>query len=107
MNGDGRADLLVLGRNGYFPQSFQGRWSAQHFVQYANSPSVTFGDAELRLIDLDGDGVVDALRTGVDLELFFNDPLRGWGLPQVVQRSAIDGFPELHFSDPRVRSSPT
>lgn len=103
MNGNGRADLLVLDRNGYFPQSFQGRWSAQDFVQYAGSPSVTFDDAELRLIDLDGDGVVDALRTGVDLELFLNDPARGWGLPEVVQRSAIEGFPDLHFSDPRVK----
>ena len=103
MNGDGRADLLVLDRNGYFPQSFQGRWSAQDFVQYQHSPAVTFDDAELRLLDLDGDGVVDALRTGVDLELFLNDPRRGWGLPHIVPRSSLAGFPDLHFSDPRVK----
>lgn len=103
MNGDGRADLLVLDRNGYFPQSFLGNWRAQDFVRYTDAPGVAFGDAELRLIDLDGDGVVDALRTGPELELFFNDPQRGWGLPQLVGRFAIPGFPDVGFSDPRVK----
>jgi hypothetical protein len=43
MNGDGRADLLVLHQRGYFPLGFQGRWSRQGFVQYASAPSVTLG----------------------------------------------------------------
>lgn len=103
MNGDGRADLLVLARQGYFPQSFLGDWSAEAFVRYSESPAVTFDDAELRLIDLDGDGVVDALRTGVDLELFLNDPRRGWALPTLVPRTAVDRFPDVRFSDPRVK----
>jgi RHS repeat-associated protein len=103
MNGDGRADLLVLARNGYFPQSFLGNWRAQDFVRYTDAPGVTFGDAELRLVDLDGDGVVDALRTGSELELFFNDPERGWDVPQIVSRSAVTGFPDVGFSDPRVK----
>src|SRR5690606_3074118 len=60
-------------------------------------------DAELRLVDLDGDGVVDALRTGTNLELFLNDPSRGWGVPQIVPRSVIEEFPDLSFSNPRVK----
>jgi RHS repeat-associated protein len=103
MNGDGRADLLVLERNGYFPQKFFGRWSADGFVEYEHSPAVNFADAELRLLDVDGDGVVDALRTGVDLELFINDPDRGWEPPALIQRSTIDDFPNLNFSDPHVK----
>jgi RHS repeat-associated protein len=103
MNGDGRADLLVLERNGYFPQKFLGRWSADGFVEYEHSPAVNFADAELRLLDVDGDGVVDALRTGIDLELFINDPDRGWEPPALIQRSTIDDFPNLNFSDPHVK----
>jgi hypothetical protein len=103
MNGDGRADLLVLQQRGYFPLSFQGRWSPQGFVQYAHSPSVTFGDNNIRLVDLDGDGVVDALRTGVSFELFFNDPLKGWETVETRPRQPLEVFPNLSFSDPRVK----
>jgi RHS repeat-associated protein len=103
MNGDGRADLLVLQRGGYFPLSFQGRWSQQGFVQYAVAPSVNFGDNDTRLVDLDGDGVIDALRTGVDFELFFNDPLKGWETVETRPRQPLEVFPNLSFSDPRVK----
>ena len=103
MNGDGRADLLVLQQSGYFPLSFQGRWSAQGFVEYASSPSVNFGDDDLRLVDLDGDGVIDALRTGVSFELFFNDPAKGWETVETRPRQPLDEFPDLSFSDPRVK----
>jgi RHS repeat-associated protein len=103
MNGDGRADLLVLNQRGYFPLSFQGRWSPQGFVQYARSPSVNFGDNNIRLVDLDGDGVIDALRTGVSFELFFNDPLKGWETVETRPRQPLEAFPDLNFSDPQVK----
>ena len=101
MNGDGRADLLVLQQAGYYPLSFQGRWGG--FVQYAVAPSVNFGGNDTRLVDLDGDGVIDALRTGVDFELFFNDPLKGWETVETRPRQPLEGFPNLSFSDPRVK----
>ena len=103
MTGNGRADLLVLDSNGYFPMSFLGRWSVAHFVSYQDAPSVTFDDAELRLVDLDGDGVADALRTGIDLELYRNDPVKGWQPPELRPRGPLDEFPDLSFSDPRVK----
>jgi len=103
MNGDGRADLLVLPQQGYFPLSFQGRWSAQGFVQYATAPSVNFDDNTLRLVDLDGDGVIDALRTGVSFELFFNDPRKGWETVETRQRRPLEEFPDVSFADPRVK----
>lgn len=103
MNGDGRADLLVLHQSGYFPLSFQGRWSQQGFVRYASSPSVNFGDNNTRLVDLDGDGVIDALRTGTSFELFFNDPVKGWESVETRPRQPLEAFPNLSFSDPRVK----
>ncbi|GAA1783696.1 hypothetical protein GCM10009712_33780 [Pseudarthrobacter sulfonivorans] len=101
LNGDGRADLLVLGRGGYFPQGFGGRW--ERFVEYPQAPSIAFDDTELRLVDLDGDGVVDALRTGQDFELFLNDPHTGWQRPQLRSRGPAEEFPNVRFSDPRVK----
>jgi RHS repeat-associated protein len=103
MNGDGRADLLVLNQNGYFPLSFEGRWSRQGFVQYPQAPSATFGDPTMRLVDLDGDGVVDALRTGVNFELFFNDPVKGWETVETRPRRPLEAFPDVTFADQRVK----
>jgi RHS repeat-associated protein len=103
LNGDGRADLLAQDLGGYFPLGFQGRWSAQGFVRYDHLPSVTLNAPDVRLMDLDGDGVVDALRTGAQdgFELFFNDPLAGWD--RIETRPPLEDFPDLSLADPRVK----
>ncbi len=67
------------------------------------SPSVNFGDNNFRLVDLDGDGVIDALRTGASFELFFNDPVKGWETVETRPRRPLEVFPNLSFSDPRVK----
>ena len=103
MNGDGRADLLVVPQHGYYPLSFEGQWSRRGFVAYAKTPSVNFGDADTRLVDLDGDGVIDALHTGVNFDLFFNDPVSGWDRVETRPRRPRTEFPDVRFSDPRVK----
>src|SRR5262249_4212021 len=103
MNGDGRADLLVLSKQGYFPLSFQGQWSPQGFVHYASSPSPNFfADNNVRLVDLNGDGVIDALRTDADFALYFNNPITGWSTTP-ENRSPPEDFPNLGFADSRVK----
>jgi RHS repeat-associated protein len=57
----------------------------------------------VRLFDLDGDGVTDALRAGSRLECFFNDPEAGWTTTRTVERRALEVFPNVGFSDPRVK----
>jgi len=103
MNGDGRADLLVLDRRGYFPLGFTGRWRPEGFVRYPTAPNVDFADQDLRLLDLDGDGVIDALRTSQRFELFFNDPQTGWDRVETRPRRPREEFPDVRFSDPRVK----
>jgi RHS repeat-associated protein len=103
MDGDGRADLLSLQMGGYFPLSFEGRWSPEGFVSYAQVPSVELGAVDVRLMDVDGDGVVDAIRTGTEIELFLNDPEHGWVDVETRPRRPLAEFPDVTFTDPRVR----
>jgi RHS repeat-associated protein len=102
-DGDGRTDLLVTTGTlvGYYPLRFGGLWDRRSFQPYRFAPSFGLKDPEVRLVDLDGDGVTDAIRAGSRLECFFNDPKAGWNETRRVERPASGGFPG-NFSDPRV-----
>lgn len=104
-NGDGRSDLLVTqnGLTGYFPLQFNGQWNRKSFQRYRQAPSFNLEDPEVKLVDLDGDGVTDAIRSGTRLECFFNDPHSGWNGTRWVERQTPDVFPNVNFSDPRVK----
>jgi RHS repeat-associated protein len=106
-NGDGRTDLLVTQGTtaGYYPMQFNGRWSRGSFQRYAYAPSFDLKDPEVRLIDLDGDGVTDAIRSGSRLECFFNDRREGWRPDNTrwASRESLDVFPNVNFSDPHVK----
>ena len=104
-DGDGRIDLLatVNGLSGYFPLNFNGAWDRRSFQRYDFAPSFNLEDPEVQLVDLDGDGVTDAVRSGSRMEYYFNDPQEGWNGARRVNRRALDEFPNVNFSDPRVR----
>ncbi|MCE7985211.1 MAG: hypothetical protein DYG89_28905 [Caldilinea sp. CFX5] len=104
-NGDGRADLMVTtnGMAGYFPLRFGALWDRRSFQRYAVAPSFNLEDPAVRLVDLNGDGVTDAIRAGSRLECFFNDPHVGWQEVRFVERQALAHFPNVSFADPRVK----
>jgi RHS repeat-associated protein len=104
-DGDGRMDLLVSGstESGYFPLDFHGGWDRRSFHRYEVSPSFNLKDPEVRLLDLTGDGVTDVLRSGARFECFFNDPHKGWTGTRRIERRGFDEFPDVSFSDPRVK----
>ena len=104
-DGDGRTDLLISTEtmNGYYPSRFGAIWDSRSFQRYRKAPSFDLKDPEVRLVDLDGDGVTDAIRSGNRLECFFNDPKQGWNDTRFVERLALDVFPNVSFSDPRVK----
>ena len=104
-NGDGRTDLLITNgaQSGYFPLSFDGGWDRRSFQPYRQAPSFSLKDPEVKLVDLDGDGVSDAIRSGSRFECFFNDPKSGWSKTRFVERQALAVFPNVNFSDQRVK----
>ncbi|WP_179959358.1 SpvB/TcaC N-terminal domain-containing protein [Marinobacter changyiensis] len=104
-DGDGRIDLLATdnGLAGYFPLNFDGTWNRRSFRRYDLAPSFNLQDPEVALVDLDGDGVTDAVRSGSRLEYYFNDPQEGWNDTRRVARRSLEAFPDVHFADPRVK----
>ena len=111
MDGDGRPDLVVSNAltTGYWPlQRRRGDaagapagFDPTAFVQADRAPTFSLFDPSVRLIDLDGDGRMDALRAGERPTAAFNDGRGGFGRLQVLR--APDGLRGLDFSDPRVR----
>ena len=106
-DGDGRADLLVTadGLAGYFPLRFGGVWDRRSFQRYRAAPSFDLEDPEVKLVDLDGDGLTDVVRSGARFECFFNDrdPRKAWSRTRRVERRTLDAFPNVSFADPRVK----
>lgn len=104
-NGDGRADLLVNKSElcGYFSTRFGATWDKNTFKKYKYAPSFSFADPEVKLIDIDGDGVTDVLRNGSRLECFYNHPNLGFYKTSVTDKKQLDNFPNISFADPRIR----
>lgn len=104
-DGNGRIDLLVNreGLSGYFPLRFGGLWNRKSFQRYDFAPSFDLENPEVKLVDLTGDSVTDAIRSGSRLECFFNDPKLGWQETRWVERRSPENFPNVNFSDPRVK----
>lgn len=101
-NGDGRADLVVTTAtlNGFFPLRFGASWDRRSFQPYRQAPTFSLEDPEVQLVDLDGDGVTDAIRSSSRLECYFSDARKGWHRTHWVEREVA---PNVNFSDPRVR----
>lgn len=103
-DGDGRPDVLVniAELAGYFPLRHSGTWDRKSFQRYRRAPSFALNDPEVHLVDLDGDGVTDAVRSGSSFECFFNDRNAGWSTATPAKRRALAEFPNVSFADARV-----
>lgn len=105
MAGDGQADLLVhAGQSwGYYEATNDGGWKTFH--PYRSFPSFQLNDANVRMVDLTGNGKADVLRTDANAFTYF--PClgeKGFSEPKFVRRTHnLDEFPDVYFSDPRIQ----
>lgn len=104
-DGDGHIDLLLSAgpMNGYVPLTVSPAQANGDFVPYSFAPSFSLSDPQVRLLDLDGDGTTDALRTSLRFELYYNDRSRGWWRTDSRTRASLADFPNIEFSDSRVK----
>lgn len=104
-DGNGRIDLLVTNDqvSGYFPLQVGGLWDRKSFQKYDVAPSFNLEGPEVQLVDLTGDGITDVIHSGTRLNCFFNHPQDGWTETRQVTRGPIEEFPNVNFSDPRVK----
>jgi RHS repeat-associated protein len=103
-NGTSRVQAgLPTVQAGYFPLQHNGLWNKSSFQPYSSIPSFSLSDPEVKLLDLDGDGITDVLRNGSRLENFFNDPVYGFYKVTTTEKQQLDDFPNISFADPRIR----
>lgn len=101
MDSSGTADLIFLDRTltGYYPLKPGGGFAAP--VYWQRAPSARLAEGTARLLDLNGDGVIDMLTTTeYAFNLYYRDGAVGWvAEPDVLPRPAV---PPLSFRDPHV-----
>lgn len=122
-DGDGRIDLVVNRpqTSGYFPLNHDGQWDRRHFIKYKQAPNFSLKTANVRMMDLTGDGRTDVLINGNRFECYFqNSPLvsdgpaegliredyvAGWSGMRQVNKKSIEAFPNVNFDDPRIHTA--
>lgn len=104
-NGDSKADLFISkpGIVGYYPIRYGGLWDKKSFQKVEKAPTFSFNDPEVRLMDLNGDGITDAVRNGARLECYFNHPTKGFYKTAFINKGGEGKIPDVPFSDPRIR----
>jgi RHS repeat-associated protein len=121
-DGDGRADLVMNSNRikGYYPLQYDGTWDQRRYTPYKTSPTINFASADVQFMDLTGDGRTDVIINGDrSFECYFqNSPLvgepgesgevanePGWTDQRRVRKGDIEDFPNVNFSDPRIRTA--
>lgn len=118
MNGDGSVDLLVSeadqlaenGLAGYYSSKVENstaNWAEFH--KYIQSPSFDLKDPNVKLVDMDGDGVIDVLSTTSDETFLFirnvnhSAELRFEAPISINRKHDLDNWPDVFLGSPDQR----
>ena len=99
----GRSSGALRPLPGFFETTSDGTW--QTFKPYDAFPSFDLADPNVRLVDLTGDGLSDALMTQADHFLWFEClGEKGFAPPtHIARKHDLDQFPDVFFNDPAGR----
>lgn len=101
LDGDGKKDLVLLGGvpTGFYENDEDGHWAA--FRPFTSVPQVAWDDANLRMVDLTGDGHADLLITEEDVFTWYpSQAEEGFGPSERVHTGdEEEQGPTLVFSD--------
>jgi len=105
IDGNHTVDIIdfTSGRFAYLPNRQDAGW--QKRVPVAKAPAIDPTDPDTRLVDLDGDGRVDLIRsTDAAFYIHFNEGSAGWSdavkIPRIHDARL---FPDVSMGNPRVR----
>ena len=105
MDGNGAADIVLLADSplGYLSNEPQQGWSGR--IRFQRAPTFDPGDPDIRLVDLNGDGLTDALRiTSKMFYVYINRGGASWDAPfRIVRKHDMAVFPDVSFRDSRVK----
>src|SRR5262249_61302353 len=89
-----RADSRL---SGYVPRRPGGAFDRP--ILWRQAPTAAAASPDARMMDLDGDGILDLIQTSQDwISLYYRRGADGWGdRPQLVPRAR---FPSVRLSDP-------
>jgi RHS repeat-associated protein len=105
MDGSGTADLMVAEKDtvqGYYENEGLEGW--KNFVAFPKSRKATpeWTNANLRLMDADGDGLIDAIKTQSRAIVWWrNQSRQGWADPVLIPTTSAD-LNGIDLSDPDV-----
>ena len=109
MDGSGTADLMVADRQGvqgYYENAGRDGWGRFVAFPAARRSSPEWSDPTLRLLDADGDGLVDAMTsTARSFVWWRNEGADGWSRPSLVPKREDDlrgvdlAAPDVHLAD--------
>jgi RHS repeat-associated protein len=100
--GDGHLDLAELGgpMPGFYERTFEGGW--RPFRPFRSEPDISWSDPDLRMVDLNGDGLADVLITSDDAFTWYPSlSYDGFGEAQrAYQPWDEEKGPRVVFADP-------
>ena len=105
MDGNGATDVLLVSESpiGYIRNEPGHGWT--HRMRFRQAPSFDPKDGNLRLLDINGDGLVDAMVTSLGgLYTYINRGEEGWDGPFRTTRDQNDDqLRDISFSDRRTK----
>jgi RHS repeat-associated protein len=108
MEGNGSADFLITegSARGYYENDFSGEWETFH--PYTQAPSFNLKDPNVRLVDINGDGVTDVLAT-LDHHFLYiknisnNGHLEFANPIPIPRQHNLEEWPDVYFAHPENR----